>query len=453
MFATWLCVFSTTAVAQNDAYLTAERYAARARLALVADDPRSAGRLYEQAHETLADPSYLIHAAEAYVSGGLWEEARRVYAEMLLSPKTAAERISAERGLTMCAAATDGSRALVSVYVFPENAGILLDSEPVALDPPDLWMSAGHHELQFQHPGYETKTLIVDAVAGRPTLVRVRLVANERQETTMTKSATRLKITANVTNADVLLDGRKVGTTPLDDMEVVAGLYEIRITKAGFVAWQRSVAVQGPFPTEVLARLEPVGGNEAPKVTTPATISPKEPETAMTDGQKTTSTDGPDPRVMATYQTIPKENLSSDLVTYGWTVFGIGAAAALTGGIFQILAVTAANEANDLSVSSSDSDPGAAVVYYNTVYVPEHNRLQEEADSRQTIAMALAIGGGVVAAAGLVTAIIGHTESPSNTRLSQTGDTPSPQSCKPDQTTFQIGPTDGGAAVSAQFRF
>lgn len=453
--------FAAPAAAQNDAYLTAERLAARARLAMVADDPQTAGKFFEQAHDTLADPSYLIHAAEAYVSGGLWTEARRVYTIMLNSPTSVAERDTAERGITMCAATTDTARALVSVYIQPENASIWLDSEQVTANPPDLWMTQGQHELRFEHPGHEPKRLVVDAVVGRPTLVRVRLAPKETLDSENVRSVTRLKITANVANADVFIDGRKVGTTPVADMEVATGLYEIRIVKEGFSGWQRSVSVGGPFPTEVLARLEPIGGQLAPRVSSIAVKPPKPEEVTPAELANAQSTDETEPIVPTPYRLTPDDDPGSDLVTYGWTVFGVGAAAALAGGVFQILAITSANEANDLSSPAADSDPDAAIAYYNSVYVPEHNRLQDQAESRQTIAMALAIGGGAVAAAGLITALIGHSDNAEST--AEFG-VPVPDTEPPirmstrvktrqGDTMFQIGPTDGGVSAFAWFRF
>jgi len=54
-----------------------------------------------------------------------------------------------------------------------------------------------------------------------------------------------LEVTANVVNAVVYLDGRKIGITPMDSSEaVIPGKYAVRVSKDGYQDWEGSVSIE-----------------------------------------------------------------------------------------------------------------------------------------------------------------------------------------------------------------
>jgi hypothetical protein len=64
-------------------------------------------------------------------------------------------------------------------------------------------------------------------------------------ETPSTSGSTqsRLSVTANVTDAEVIMDGRFVGRTPLSAMEVSAGSHRVQVKKKGYATYRTSVDV------------------------------------------------------------------------------------------------------------------------------------------------------------------------------------------------------------------
>ena len=54
---------------------------------------------------------------------------------------------------------------------------------------------------------------------------------------------------------DVLLDGKFIGSTPLD-YRLAAGRYKIEIRNRGFANWERELTVEPYSPTRVQARME-----------------------------------------------------------------------------------------------------------------------------------------------------------------------------------------------------
>jgi hypothetical protein len=72
-----------------------------------------------------------------------------------------------------------------------------------------------------------------------------------------------IKVTANLTGAEVFVGKEKRGTTPIEALRVLApATYELRLTKPGFVAFRAKVVVPPDAEVEVDARLtrEGAGG-------------------------------------------------------------------------------------------------------------------------------------------------------------------------------------------------
>lgn len=66
----------------------------------------------------------------------------------------------------------------------------------------------------------------------------------------------RLTIEASVALAEVFLDGRLLGTTPLQDLQIPAKAYSIEVRKKGFKPWKREIIVLEGTTSRITAELE-----------------------------------------------------------------------------------------------------------------------------------------------------------------------------------------------------
>ena len=64
-------------------------------------------------------------------------------------------------------------------------------------------------------------------------------------------------IDASIANADVLIDGKFVGNTPMNLYKLAAGEHAIEVRAAGYASWTRTLTVVGGTISRVAATLEP----------------------------------------------------------------------------------------------------------------------------------------------------------------------------------------------------
>jgi hypothetical protein len=63
-------------------------------------------------------------------------------------------------------------------------------------------------------------------------------------------------IEASIANADVYVDGKFVGSSPLNRYKLTAGDHEIEVRAAGYVSWTRTLTVIGGTISRVAASLD-----------------------------------------------------------------------------------------------------------------------------------------------------------------------------------------------------
>ena len=66
-----------------------------------------------------------------------------------------------------------------------------------------------------------------------------------------------ITIDSSVANAEVLMDGVLIGTTPIRDARLPAGLHVIEIRKRGFEPWKRNVLIITGGSSNLVAELDP----------------------------------------------------------------------------------------------------------------------------------------------------------------------------------------------------
>jgi len=82
-------------------------------------------------------------------------------------------------------------------------------------------------------------------------------VTGPTQESTELQSAFgEVSISSNVANAEVLIDGKFIGNTPLAGVRLPGGSHAIEVTAKGYSSWKRELTVVPGSPTRVVAQLE-----------------------------------------------------------------------------------------------------------------------------------------------------------------------------------------------------
>jgi hypothetical protein len=153
------------------------------------------------------------------------------------------------------------------------GASVSIDGKELASSAAAQSLPPGEHTVQVRRPGYAVFVKKVTVVAGRPVEVSVSLVA----------TAAVLSVTSDVSDAQVFVNGRQVGTAPLRDLEVPPGSVEISVRKAGFKEdKQRLTLLAGKdYPVQVKFN---------PGALTAVAVSDRPVETDLTPGPTHAST-------------------------------------------------------------------------------------------------------------------------------------------------------------------
>jgi hypothetical protein len=131
------------------------------------------------------------------------------------------------------------------------------DSGPTPVAVRDL--AYGPHRVRIVLDGYDAIEQSVVFAAARPaqsmsvTLLRE---ADPRTRATAVVSTGALTIETRPAGAKAFVDGKLVGTTPLQIPEVATGLHEVRIERDGYLPWTSSVRVVAGELHRVAASLE-----------------------------------------------------------------------------------------------------------------------------------------------------------------------------------------------------
>ncbi len=129
----------------------------------------------------------------------------------------------------------------------PPGAEIWLDGEKAGLSPLELTaLSTGEHIIRMTKELYSPVEKAFEVDEGKePEDLFLRL----------SPSKTSLFLETNPAAATVLIDGEKIGTSPLESVYIEPGLHEIRVEKAGFRAWSQTVEARTGESLNLVVRL------------------------------------------------------------------------------------------------------------------------------------------------------------------------------------------------------
>ncbi len=139
------------------------------------------------------------------------------------------------------------------------------DVGPLPVAPQSL--SVGDHTVAVRAPGYATWTKKISIVANKPTEVTVGLEA----------TSAIVSVTTDAPGAQVAINGKSVGLSPLEDLEVLPGTTTITVRKEGYRDSSQTLKlIPGKeYPLSIKLSLAPVAEvapdrPEAPNLVPPA---------------------------------------------------------------------------------------------------------------------------------------------------------------------------------------
>ena len=170
------------------------------------------------------------------------------------TPPTAAPSRAA--GASTPAAAAAPGRVLVRST--PAGARVLVDGRDAGVTPVAVRnLSTGGHTVTVLREGYSAAEQRVSITAARPShSLSFELTPEGRTAAPSRTYTASLRVESRPAGATVLLDGRRIGTTPLSIGEVPIGEHAVWIELDGYRRWTASVRVVANQQNRVTASLE-----------------------------------------------------------------------------------------------------------------------------------------------------------------------------------------------------
>ena len=137
----------------------------------------------------------------------------------------------------------------ISITSEPSGAEIYLDGKYQGTTPMTLSdVISGDHKIELKKSGYEDWSYSVSVKADETESVSAGL----KPETVITGS---ISITSEPAGAEIYLDGKYQGTTPMTLSDVISGDHKIKLKKSGYEDWSYSVSVKADEIEYVSAEL------------------------------------------------------------------------------------------------------------------------------------------------------------------------------------------------------
>ncbi len=128
------------------------------------------------------------------------------------------------------------STGTLSLSSTPSGAQVLLNGRVVGATPLSLELLPGTYNLELRRSGYEPLRTTVTIQAGQVTRLNLALVATPPPTGV-------LSVDSTPRGAQVLVNGRQVGTTPLD-LTLNPGRYTLELRRSGYSPFRTTVVIQ-----------------------------------------------------------------------------------------------------------------------------------------------------------------------------------------------------------------
>lgn len=144
----------------------------------------------------------------------------------------------------------------------PSGARVTVDGRDVGVTPVSVGsLRRGAHTVRFAHQGYVATQRRVRIGSAQPaqsievTLAATRFTRPATSSATAAQASGSLTVDSRPAGARVFVDGKQVGTTPLQVGTVHAGDHAVRLERDGYRPWSRSVRVPGGGTSRVSGSL------------------------------------------------------------------------------------------------------------------------------------------------------------------------------------------------------
>lgn len=137
----------------------------------------------------------------------------------------------------------------ISVNSNPQDARVYLDNAYKGDTPLNLRdISTGRHNLRIKLSGYEEWVSDITVSSSRVLRISADLKPQEEQGS--------ISINSDPQGADIYLDDKYEGLTPLNLQNIAAGEYEVKISLPGYEEWVEEVTVSSSRTARVYAELK-----------------------------------------------------------------------------------------------------------------------------------------------------------------------------------------------------
>jgi hypothetical protein len=275
--------------------------------------------------------------------------------------------------------------ARLTLQTVPADATIRIDGKDMGTGPTlgPLLLGPGEHEIEAARSGYRSQRRSVKLVSG----------AGRTEKLVLEGASGNLVVRANVAGAAVFVDGRQVGTTPLDEpLALSPGRHTFNVRAAGHEDAERSLEVQSDSKQVLDIVL-------APKTAAPSSAA----SGATSASEISLSTNEP---------AKPK---SRALRVVTWTALAGAVAAGAIAGTFLIIRSGQKNDFDKYnSLVGNPSTPAADIPSYQS----KRATAMSDVNRSKWLAVGCGIGAGVLAVTALVTYLLDSNGEESKTAVS-----------------------------------
>ena len=143
--------------------------------------------------------------------------------------------------------------ASLRVVTVPESATVRVDGEERGETPIAIEIEPGEHEVEVSAEGYEPQTAIASLADANETatLSFVLVEAPEARPVQRRPRATGTLVIATTPWSEVYLGGRRLGTTPLGNVQLPAGRHTLTLRAQGRPPRRHTVTIRPDEPTRV----------------------------------------------------------------------------------------------------------------------------------------------------------------------------------------------------------
>ena len=238
--------------AQSERYNEAK---AKAKEAFAAGDFNEAALLFREAFDIEPRGNLLYNIGLCYEKSGSTTDAVVFYQRFVDAVPGSPKRPALQQKIAELKTSLEGEFEDVTVNTSPAGAVIFVDEKAkgaMGTSPVTFRLLPGNHLIIAELEGHEPAKKQLDLVKGRKANVQLQMLPSG--------SVGGMTLLISERGADVMVDGKRVGRTPLTKpVRLGAGSHEVMVIKPGFAPWKQMVEVQAGGETKVKVSLATEG--------------------------------------------------------------------------------------------------------------------------------------------------------------------------------------------------